>query len=348
MSKAFYKIEDFLDTTSSAFALKGTSPLSANAAEVTMCSSANVLAEIEDNFSERSIYVKETETPMTDFAAMWTRWISRRGDRLAASWEALHTKYKPLENYDRYEDGKDTRTITPAETTRTTSPAEVTTEITPAGTTMTSTPAETTTTSTPAEVTTTTSPAETTLTSTPAETTTTATPAETTNTKTPTVRQEHTENVYAFNSSSASPVSSGSSESVSGTETDAVTVQTAGSEALTVDTAGSEALTVDTAGTQALTVQHAGTDAVTVQHAGTDILTVQTAGSEALTVDTAGTEVLTVQEPETDEIEYGKHTYGNIGVTSAMDLIRQEQEIDEVDFVYKAICEFINLYTVYV
>ena len=90
-----------------------------------MCSSSDVLEEIEQSFGERSVYIKETGTPFTDFTAMWARWLRRRGDRLAASWEALHSKYKPLENYDRYEDGKDTRTITPAETTRTTTPAEV-------------------------------------------------------------------------------------------------------------------------------------------------------------------------------------------------------------------------------
>ena len=335
MAKQFYKIEDFLDTTSSAFALKGTSPLSSDATEVTMCSSANVLAEIEDNFAERSIYIKETETPMTSFAAMWTRWIARRGDRLAASWEALHTRYKPLENYDRYEAGKDTRTITPAETTRTTTPAE---------TTMTVTPAETTNTISPAETTNTISPAETTNTITPAETTNTNTPAETTNTEAITNTQaspgrvsDTSSKVYAFNSSSAVPVSEEKTTNTGET-----------TNALTVQHAGSEAVTVQHAGTDALTVQQAGTDALTVQQAGTEALTVQEPETQAMTVQEPGTEVLTVQEPETDEVEYGKHTYGNIGVTSAMDLIRQEMEIDETDFVYKAICEFINLYTVYV
>ena len=314
--KKFYKIEDFIDTTSNAFALKGTSPLSANATEVTMCSSSDVLEEIEQSFGERSVYIKETDTPFVDFTAMWARWLRRRGDRLAASWEALHSKYKPLENYDRYEDGKDTRTITPAETTRTTTPAEVTTEISPA------------------ETTNTTTPAETTVTSTPAETTNTITPAETTDTEAITNTQESpgrvsdtVNKVYPFNSSSAVPVSEGKTTDTGETK---------------------KSLTVDEAGTEVVTVQHAGTDAVTVQHAGTDVLTVQTAGSEALTVQTAGSEVLTVQEPETDEIEYGKHVSGNIGVTSSMDLIRQEMEIDEIDFVYKAISEFISLYTVYV
>lgn len=334
MAKQFYKIEDFLDTASSAFALKGTSPLTVNASEVTMCSSANVLAEIEDNFAERSIYIKETETPMTSFAAMWTRWIGRRGDRLAASWEALHTKYKPLENYDRYEAGKDTRTITPAEITRTTTPAE---------TTMTVTPAETTNTSSPAETTNTISPAETTNTSSPAETTNTITPAETTNTEAITNTQESpgrvsdtSSKVYAFNSTNAVPMSEEKTTNTGET-----------TNALTVNQAGSEAITVQEAGTDVLTVQTAGSDVLTVQTAGSDVFTVQEPETQAVTVQEAGTEVLTVQEPETDEVEYGKHVYGNIGVTSAMDLIRQEMEIDEKDFVYNAICEFINLYTVY-
>ena len=327
--KKFYMIDDFIDTTSSAFALKGTSPLTADATEVTMCSSVNVLNEIETQFGERSIYVKETETPFTDFTAMWTRWLSRRGDRLAASWEALHTKYKPLENYDRYEAGDDTKTLTPA---------EVTTTHTPAATTVTDTPAEVTTTSSPAEVTTTISPAETTTTITPAATTTTDTPAETTDTRTPTLVHTRGEDLYAFNSSSAIPVSGSTDTDVSGTDVTAKTVNTAGSTAVTVDAAGSDVLTVQTAGSEALTVQTAGSDALTVQQAG----------SIKTEVDAAGSDVVTVQTPGEEKIEYGKHVYGNIGVTSAMDLIRQEMEIDEKDFVYRAICEFINLYTVYV
>ena len=211
---------------------------------------------------------------MTSFAAMWARWISRRGDRLAASWEALHTKYKPLENYDRYEAGKDTRTITPAETTRTTTPAE------------------------------------TTMTITPAETTNTSSPAETTNTETiasPGAVTTDDSSIYAFNSSAAVPVAAN-------TETE----------------------------------NRETTNAFTLQTAGSDVLTVQEPETQVVTVQQAGTEAVTVQEAETDEVEYGKHVYGNIGVTSAMDLIRQEIEIDEADFVYKAICEFINLYTCYV
>ena len=308
--KKFYQIDSFLDTTSSAFALKGTSPLSADASEVTMCSSANVLSEIEQQFGERSIYVKETETPFTDFTAMWTRWLSRRGDRLAASWEALHTRYKPLENYDRHEDGTDTKTITPAETTSTRTPAE---------TTMTSRPAETTATLTPAE---------TTNTITPAETTQSITPAETTSTRTPTIEHTREDNIYAFNSSSAVPVSSATDTDTQGTEETKRTTDAAGTEKIEVDTAGTEKLEVDSAGTDAFTVQTAGTDVLTVQDPETDVITVQTPGEEST--------------------EYDHHVYGNVGLTSAMDLIRQEMEIDEKDFVYNAICEFINLYTVYV
>lgn len=307
--KKFYKIEEFIDTTSNAFALKGTSPLSADATEVTMCSSSDVLEEIEQSFGERSVYIKETETPFTDFTTMWARWLRRRGDRLAASWEALHTRYKPLENYDRHEDGSDTKTITPAETTTTSRPAETTDIIRPA------------------ETTTTSRPAETTYESAPAETTTESSPAETTATRTPTITHDQTDSFYAFDASGAIPVNKREDIDVSGTEAEALTVQTAGSDKFTVDTAGSDKLTVDTA----------GSDAVTVQTAGSDVRTVQTAGSDVFTVQQAGEEVT----------EYGRHTYGNIGVTSAMDLVRQEMEIDEKDFVYNAICEFINLYTVY-
>ena len=114
---------------------------------------------------------------------------------------------------------------------------------------------------------------------------------------------------------------------MSGNEAEALTVQTAGNDKFTVDTAGSDKLTVDTA--------------------GSDVVTVQTAGSDVHTVQTAGSDVFTVQQPGEEVTEYGRHTHGNIGVTSAMDLIRQEMEIDEKDFVYNAICEFINLYTVY-
>lgn len=308
--KKFYQIDNFIDLTSSAFALKGTSPLTAGATEVTMCTSANVLAEIEQQFGERSIYVKETETPFTDFAAMWTRWLARRGDRLAASWEALHTRYKPLDNYDRHEDGSDTKTITPAETTMTSSPAQTTATRTPAETTMTSSPAETTNTITPAEI------------------TRTETPAETTDTRTPTIEHTREDNIYAFNSATAIPMSTSTDTDAAGTEVTARTTDAAGTDKLEVDAAGSDKLEVDTA----------GTDIYTVQHPETDVLTVQTAGSDAFTVQTAGEEVT----------EYGHHVYGNIGITSAMDLIRQEIEIDEKDFVYNAICEFINLYTCYV
>ena len=308
--KKFYKIEDFIDTTSNAFALKGTSPLSADATEVTMCTSSDVLEEIEQSFGERSVYIKETETPFTDFTAMWARWLRRRGDRLAASWEALHTKYKPLENYDRHEGGSDTKTITPAQTTTTSRPAETTNIIRPA------------------ETTTTSRPAETTYESTPAETTTESSPAETTATRTPTITHDQTDSFYAFDASGAIPVNKREDVDVSGTEAEALTVQTAGSDKFTVDTAGSDKLTVDTA--------------------GSDVVTVQTAGSDVRTVQTAGSDVFTVQQSGEEVTEYGRHTYGNIGVTSAMDLVRQEMEIDEKDFVYNAICEFINLHTVYV
>ena len=311
MSKKFYVIEDFIDTTSDAFALTGTSPLSADAEAVTMASSANVLAEIEQSFGERSIYIKETETPFVTFATMWSRWRSRRGDMLAAAWEALHSEYNPLENYDRVESGKDTKKITPAEVTNTITPAETTNTITPAETTRTETPAETTNTITPAE------------------TTNTVTPAETTNTNTivsPGKVSERADTFYAFNSSDPVPTT-GSTVTDTGSTTDELTVQTAGTDKIEVDTAGSEA--------------------ITVQHAGTDKLEVDTAGSEALTVQHAGTNKLEVDTSGEEETTYGHRVRGNIGVTTSQQMAESEIALREKDLVWKAICEFIQLYTVY-
>ena len=312
MSKAFYKVGDIIDTTSNAWALTGTSPLDSENTSVTMCSSCDVLAEIDDSFGERSIYIKETETPFVSFTAMWTRWLSRRGNMLAAAWQALHTEYSPLENYDRVESGEDTKTITPAETTRTITPAETTNTITPAETTNTITPAETTTTITPAE------------------TTNTLTPAETTNTEAITAPGKTSVKADTFNAfnSSAPVATTGSTITENGETTNALEVNTAGSEALTVQQAGTESVDVDTSGSEALTVQHAGSEALTVQHDG----------QEKLEVDHSGEE----------KTEYGHRVRGNIGVTTSQQMAESELHLREKDFVYGAICEFIQLYTVYV
>ena len=315
MAKKFYKIEDFIDTTSSAFTLSGRSPLDNNT--YTIASSSNVLTDIEQNFAERSIYVKETNTPMTSFAALWAAWLARRGDMLAAAYQTLHEEYRPLENYYRQESGTDKKRITHGEKIQTT-PEEGTVTTTPGAT--------ETITHTPSEVTNTITPAETTNTITPAETTNTNTPAETTNTKTPTVTRTHSEDLYAFNSSSPIPVSKGDNVEASGTETDAITVQTAGSEAITVQTAGSEAVTVQTAGSDVKS--YTGYDEVkttytkdrTEQHSGTDL----------------------------EEFTRGGLTRGNIGVVSSQDMALQEYELRKKDLIYSAICEFINLYTVYI
>ena len=285
MSKALYKIGDIIDTTSNAWALTGTSPLDSENTSVTMCSSSDVLEEIDDSFGERSIYIKETETPFVSFTAMWTRWLARRGNMLAAAWQALHTEYSPLENYDRLESGTDTKTITPAETTRTI---------------------------------------------TPAETTNTITPAETTNTEAITAPGKTSVKADTFNAfNSAAPVATtGSTITENGETTNALEVNTAGSEALTVQQAGTESLDVDTAGSEALTVQHAGSEAVTVQHDG----------KEKLEVDASGEE----------KTEYGHRVRGNIGVTTSQQMAESELHLREKDFVYGAICEFIQLYTIYV
>ena len=314
MAKKFYKIEDFIDTTSAAFELSGRSPLDNR--NYTMASSANVLTDIEQNFAERSIYVPETNAPMASFAALWSAWRARRGDMIAAAYQVLHSEYEPLENYYRQESGTDVKTITHGEKIQTT-PEEGTVTTTPGAT--------ETITHTPSEVTNTITPAETTNTLTPAETTNTNTPAETTSTKTPTVTRTHSEDLYAFNSSAAVPVSKGDNVEVSGTETDAVTVQNAGTDAVTVQTPGSEAVTVQTAGSDVKS--YTGYDEVKTayskdrieQHSGSDMETFKRGGL----------------------------TRGNIGVTSSQDMALQELGLREKDLIYSAICEFINLYTVY-
>ena len=325
MAKKFYKIEDFIDTTSTAFALSGRSPLDNQT--YAMASSSNVLTDIEQNFAERSIYVKETNTPMTSFAALWAAWLARRGDMLAASWQVLHEEYKPLENYYRQESGTDKKKFTHGEKIQTT-PEEGTVTTTPGAT--------ETITHTPSEVTNTITPAETTNTTTPAEVTNTTSPAETTSTKTPTVTRTHSDDLYSFNSASAVPVSKGDNVEVSGTETDAITVQTAGSEAVTVQTAGSEAITVQSAGTEAITVQTAGSDVKS--YTGYD--QVSTAYTKDRTEQHSGTDL--------EEFTRGGLIRGNIGVTSSQDMAKQELELRTKDLIYSAICEFINLYTVYI
>ena len=323
MGKTFYKIEDFIDTSDADFALTGTSPLDAENTSVTMCNSSDVLNEINDSFGERSIYVKETKTPFVSFKALWARWRTRRGDMLAAAWEALHSEYRPLENYDRIESGSDTKEITPAETTRTLTPAETTNTITPAETTNTITPAETTTTDTI------TSPGKTSV---------------------------RADSVNAFNSGTA-VATTGSTVTENGSTTSALTVQHGGTESLDVDTAGSEAITVQQAGTESLDVDTAGSEAITVQQAGTESLDVDTAGSEAITVQHAGSEAITVQHAGSEKLEvdekgeekttYGHRVRGNIGVTTSQQMAESELALREKDFVYNAIREFIQLYTVY-
>ena len=344
--KKFYVIEDFIDTTSNSFALKGTSPLDSEATEVTIASSANVLNEIETQFGERSIYVKETETPFTDFTAMWTRWLSRRGDQIAAAWQALNTEYAPLENYNRTETHTSSEDITHGEVI--THGGTDNRAITPAGDTVTTTPGITTTV--------TITPAETTATITPAETTTTITPAGTTNTITPAGTTKDTEtskieganvsksadsSIYAFNSSGPVKVSEGT-ETDSGKVTEVNTTQNAGSEVLTVQTSGSEAITMQTAGSEVNTTQTAGSE-VTGYTGYDTVQTTHTAGSDNRTVNLSDTH----SGKDTTSGSLSIHAYGNIGVMSSQQMLEMEIKARQDDFIYRCILEFINLYTVY-
>lgn len=392
--KKFHIIDDFLDVTSDDFTLSGTSPLDGE--QYTMATSADVLEEIEDSFGERAIYAHGND-PMQKFADMWERWLSRRGDQLAAAWQALSSTYEPLQNYNRTEEHNATGEITHGEviTKQMTHAGTDNLATTPAGSTVTTTPGvETRVTVTPAETTETTTPrvektirttpAETTETTTPGvETTVTTTPAETTETTTPAGTKTTTENskiagaaasrtassaVYAFNSSDAVPVSEGtetdSSKSVATVEP--VTDQD-GVVARTTDTAGSEVTTKSGHDTITHTTDEAGVEVTSTTGTDTIARTTDTAGSEVTTKTgfdtvqatfTAGSENRTVNLSDTgSDTHSGKdstkddltiHAYGNIGTMSSQDMARQEVELRRKDFVYAAILEFINLYTVYV
>ena len=332
--KEFYKIEDFIDLDDENFALYGVSQL--NGEVYNMASSADVLEEINDNFGERSIYVKETATPFASFAAMWARWITRRAPQLASAYQVLVTEYNPLENYNRTEThdidgtfvhgekitksyshtGTDNTTITPAETTVTTTPeTETTVTITPAETTRTITPAGTTNTLTPAETT------ETTVGGV-------ATGA--------TVSQKADASIYAFNSSTPVKISEGTTTD-SSKQTKQIESDTAGTEVLTVDSAGSEVETTQTAGSQVTSYDGSDTVKTEVDAAGSN--------NRSLNLSDSGSDTHSGTDTTTEDREI--HAYGNIGTMSTQNMAQQELDLRKRDFVYDAILEFINLYTVY-
>ena len=370
--KAFYKIEDFIDLDSDDFALSGVSQLNGDIYD--MASSSDVLDEINDQFAERSIYVKETDTPMEAFTAMWERWISRRGAQLASAYQVLVTEYNPLENYNRTEthratgefthgetitkrmstQGTDNTLITPAGSTTTTTPGTTeTVTITPAATTKTITPAETTNTITPAETTKEISPAETTTEHTPAETT--ETTVGTPNTGA-TVSQKADASIYAFNSSTAVKISEGTTTDTTKQVHD-VKADTAGSDVITMQTAGSEVNTTQEPGTEALTVQTAGSEVNTTQTAGSEVTGYTGHNTETIVYNNNGANNRTVNMLDTgSDAHTGKdqtkddldiHAYGNIGTVTTQSMGLQELALRKADFVYNAILEFINLYTVY-
>ena len=313
--KEFYKIDDFIDVTDNNFALSGVSQLDGDV--YTMASSADVLNEIADSFGERSIYAKETTDPFASFKAMWARWIARRGAQLASAFQVLVTEYNPLENYNRTETHDVDGSITHGE--------KITKSYSHTGTDNTAiTPAETTVTTTPET--------ETTVTTTPAETTKTTTPAETTETITggvaqgASVSQKADASIYAFNSSSPVKISEGtttdSSKSVKEIESNA---------------AGSEVETTQTAGTEVTSYE--GSDTIKTE--------VDTAGSNnrTLNLSDSGSDTHSGTDTTTEDAEI--HAYGNIGTMSTQNMATQEIELRKRDFVYSAILEFINLYTVY-
>lgn len=340
--KQFHIIEDFLDLEDNSFALSGTSPLDGETYSI--ASSADVLGEISDNFGERCVYV--AGDPMDAFADMWGRWVRRRGDQIAAAWQALNTEYAPLENYNRTEThdgtedlthgevvthgGTDNRTITPAGDTVTTTPGITTT--------VTITPAETTKEISPAEVTTSITPAGTTIETTPAEVTKTTKNSKITGADASRTAES---SIYAFNSNTAVKVSEGK-ETDNSESQEVTTQQNPESVTVTVNDAGSEAITMQTAGSEVNTTQTAGSE-VTGYTGHDTVQTTYTAGSDNRTVNLSDTH----SGKDSTKTDLEIHAYGNIGTVSSQTMELQELEVRKNDFIYNCILEFINLYTVY-
>lgn len=340
--KQFHIIEDFLDMEDNSFALSGTSPLDGETYNI--ASSADVLGEISGNFGERCVYV--AGDPMDAFADMWGRWLRRRGNQIAAAWQALNTEYNPLENYNRTETHDGTEDLTHGEVV--THGGTDNRAITPAGDTVTTTPGITTTvTITPAETTKEISPAEVTTTITPAGTTTETTPAEVTktteNSKITGADASRTaeSSIYAFNSNSAVKVSEGKETDSSKSE-EKTTQQNPETVTVTVDDAGSEAITMQTAGSEVNTTQTAGSE-VTGYTGHDTVQTTHTAGSDNRTVNLSDTH----SGKDSTKTDMEIHAYGNIGVMSSQQMLEMEIKARQEDFIYRCILEFINLYTVY-
>ena len=273
------------------------------------------------------------------------------------------------------------------ETTVTTTPAETTEKTTPGvETTVTTTPAETTTTNTPAETTTTVTPEGKKTTTENSKMSGASQSREATssiyafNSSNPVPVSIGTETDSGKVVETVEAVQGGDGVT-------AVTVNTAASEAVTVDAAGSEVTsktgfdkierTTDAAGSEV--TSKTGFDKIerTTDAAGSEVTSKTGFDKVERTTDTAGSEVTSVtghdtvktvydnnaaenrtlnlyhnstdthSGKDTTEEGYELHVSGNIGTMSTQNMATQELELRKHDFVYAAILEFINLYTVY-
>ena len=273
------------------------------------------------------------------------------------------------------------------ETTVTTTPAETTEKTTPGvETTVTTTPAETTTTSSPAETTTTVTPEGKKTTTENSKMSGASQSREATssiyafNSSNPVPVSIGTETDSGKVVETVEAVQGGDGVTT-------VTVNTAGSEAVTVVAAGSEVTsktgfdkierTTDASGSEV--TSKTGFDKIehTTDAAGTEVTSKTGFDKVERTTDAAGSEVtsmtghdtvktvydnnaaenrtLNLRHNSTDthsgkdttEEGYELHVSGNIGTMSTQNMATQELELRKHDFVYAAILEFINLYTVY-
>lgn len=118
MSKAFYKLEDIADFTNinNFFALAAAPDQYTELTQPTL----NIWTEADfeeyfNRYSERSIYISETQDAWTEFKGLFSRWVARNGHFIADKLYVLAKNYNPIENYNRLEknSGDDTVTDTP-------------------------------------------------------------------------------------------------------------------------------------------------------------------------------------------------------------------------------------------
>ena len=336
MSKVFYKLDDIADFSNinNFFKLDASPTISTaeNPPSYTLWTE-EMFEDVFEQISDRSILIKETNTPWTKFKALYTQWTARNKGFIANELDSLLQKYNPIENYNSTEthSGTDTATKTPTDWTQT----------------KTETPDnyKETTTQTP--------------TNWQKQNTKSYTDYHETETQTPdswiqSVEKQSTNNggdvsnmVVPFNATEPELVS----KTISSAEEKTDTKQTGTYETDKAIT-GTATDTETQSGTYQTSTEQTGsyeTDKVitgsttdTETQSGTYKTETAFTGSRSETIEQTGT--------FTDETEYGHiiRKSGNIGVTTSQQMIESTLDLYDKDFVYRWLMRFFNAISVYV